>query len=98
MVRSLARGTPASPRYDRYSDSSDEESPRPLERSNGVSMIRGNTGENDESELERGVSTSPPFPRQTPSNRVGAWFGSLTSNFGASSFPPNSSDSEGSRI
>ena len=90
-MRSLARGTPSSPRYDRYPDS-DEESPRPPARSNTGSALRGDTGGDRESELERGISTFPPFPARTPANRIGAWFGSLTSSFGSSS-PAGSPDS-----
>lgn len=84
MVRSLARGTPSSPRYDRY-ESSDEESIRTPARNTPGSPMRGGTGGNRESELERGgISTFPPFPPQTPVNRIGAWFGSLTGSFGSS--------------
>lgn len=83
VVRSLARGTPSSPRYDRY-DSSDEESIRPPARNNPGPLMRSSTGGNRESELERGISTFPPFPRQTPVNRIGAWFGSFTGSFGSS--------------
>ncbi|MBE3049728.1 hypothetical protein IMZ48_45980 [Candidatus Bathyarchaeota archaeon] len=98
MVRSLARGTPSSPRYDRYHDSSDEESPRPPVRSNSGSIMRGNSGGNQESELERGISTFPPFPARTPANRIGAWFGSLTNSLGSSSSPAGSPEAEGPRM
>lgn len=81
VVRSLARGIPSSPRYDRY-ESSDEESIRPPARNNSGPLLRSSTG-NRESELERGISTFPPFPSQTPVNRIGAWFGSFTGSFGS---------------
>lgn len=98
VVRSLARGMPSSPRYDHYHDSSDEETPRPPVRSSTGSIIHSNNGVNEESELERGISTFPPFPARTPANRIGAWFGSLTSNLGASPSPTGSPDTDDSRI
>ncbi|SPN99753.1 related to PA and RING finger domain protein [Cephalotrichum gorgonifer] len=86
VVRSLARGTPSSPRHAAYHDSSDDEDIRP--------PVRSNTGGNQESDLERGTApilTFRPFPARTPASRIGAWFGSLSGSFGSSSSPSSTS-------
>ncbi|KAI1120767.1 hypothetical protein F5Y10DRAFT_257730 [Nemania abortiva] len=60
VVRSLARGSPSSPRYDSYRDDTDEE--EMLSGDSGPST--GSSGLEDSADLEQGLPTLPHMPHQ----------------------------------
>ncbi|KAK1991480.1 hypothetical protein LX36DRAFT_346214 [Colletotrichum falcatum] len=71
VVRSLARGSPSSPRYEPYHDDSDDE------------VEAEASGSRDRSEdMEQGILSPAPRGRQ---NRPDGWLGLLSGSFGASS-------------
>ncbi|KAI1498405.1 hypothetical protein F5X99DRAFT_326703 [Biscogniauxia marginata] len=72
VVRSLARGSPSSPRYEPYQDDSDDDdmvAQNIRSPSNDSPLPR-----NDDSDVEQGVSTSPHRSQQE------SWFGMLSNN------------------
>ncbi|OBR05766.1 Pa domain-containing protein [Colletotrichum higginsianum IMI 349063] len=71
VVRSLARGSPSSPRYEAYHDDSDDE----VEAEASSSRDRGD-------DVEQGILSPAPRGRQT---RPDGWLGMLSGSFGASS-------------
>ncbi|CAG8951860.1 hypothetical protein HYFRA_00005664 [Hymenoscyphus fraxineus] len=82
VVRSLARGSPSSPRYDAYHDDSDDDSQDGLSRASSSLPIP--TGSDDD--LERGLSSSPTRHGRGP--RSGSWRGILANSLGSSSRSP----------
>jgi hypothetical protein len=81
-VRSLARGSPSSPRYEPYRDDSDDDirvQSTETESNSGSSVLPAPARETD---LEQGIAS--PTPRARRSNLVGSWrsllAGSLRSN------------------
>jgi len=89
VVRSLARGSPSSPRYEPYRDDSDDDiQAQAAETVNNSSSsalpITGNLLEDD---LEQGIiSPTPDRPRTT--NRSGNWRDILASSFGSATRSP----------
>ncbi|KAF6841033.1 pa domain-containing protein [Colletotrichum musicola] len=70
VVRSLARGSPSSPRYEAYHDDSDDE----------VEAEGSGSQERDE-DVEQGILSSAPRGRQ---NRPDGWLGMFSGSFGGS--------------
>lgn len=89
VVRSLARGSPSSPRYEAYHDDSDEDIQAQAaetvnESSSAALPIPPTVSEDD---LERGIA-SPSPTRQRRMNQSGSWRNILSSSLGSSSRSP----------
>ncbi|KAK2056299.1 hypothetical protein LY76DRAFT_607073 [Colletotrichum caudatum] len=83
VVRSLARGSPSSPRYEPYHDDSDDE----VEAEASGSRDRGE-------DVEEGILSPAPRGRQ---NRPDGWLGLLSGSFGTSSRTSRSSQEDRNR-
>ncbi|GKT45953.1 E3 ubiquitin-protein ligase RNF13 [Colletotrichum spaethianum] len=83
VVRSLARGSPSSPRYEPYHDDSDDE----VEAEASGSGDRGD-------DVEQGILSPAPRGRQ---NRPEGWLGLLSGSFGGSSRASRSSQEDRNR-
>ncbi|KZL76487.1 RING-9 protein [Colletotrichum tofieldiae] len=83
VVRSLARGSPSSPRYEPYHDDSDDE----------VEAEASGSGDRGE-DVEQGILSPAPRGRQ---NRPDGWLGMLSGSFGASSRASRSSQEDRNR-
>lgn len=89
VVRSLARGSPSSPRYEPYRDDSDDDVQAQAAETvnNSSTSALPITGALEEEDVERGiVSPTPTRPRRT--NRPGSWRGLLASSLGSTSRSP----------
>jgi len=84
VVRSLARGSPSSPRYEPYYDDSDED---PEASGSG-----GNQDAEENQDVERGVILAP-APRRGHNDHV-EWFTILASTIGSSSYSNHRQDSD----
>jgi hypothetical protein len=89
VVRSLARGSPSSPRYEPYQDDSDDD----IQAQAAETVNNSSTsnlpidGALEEEDIEQGiVSPTPTRPRRT--NRTGSWRGLLASGLGSTSRSP----------
>ena len=85
VVRSLARGSPSSPRYEPYHDDSDEDVEASASGSGPVPGPVFAPGLSDvDSDSEEGVlSPSPQRARSHRPSRPDGWLGVLSSSFGA---------------
>lgn len=91
VVRSLARGSPSSPRYDPYQDDSDDDvqvqAAGSVNSSSSALPIQNSIDDEDEGDLEQGMaSPTPTRPRRT--GRSGSWRSILTSSLGSTSRSP----------
>ena len=89
VVRSLARGSPSSPRYEAYHDDSDDDiqaqAAETVNNSSTAALPIEATLE--EEDVEQGiVSPTPTRPRRA--NRTGSWRGLLASSLGSTSRSP----------
>ncbi|KAK1720479.1 hypothetical protein BDP67DRAFT_391921 [Colletotrichum lupini] len=84
VVRSLARGSPSSPRYEPYHDDSDDE----------VEAEASGSRDRDEDVEQGGILSPAPRGRQTRSD---GWLGMLSGSFGASSRASRSSQDDRNR-
>ena len=82
VVRSLARGSPSSPRYEPYHDDSDDEAEE------------GSSSRDRDGDVEQGILSPAPRRRQ---NRSDGWLGALSSSFGGSSRSSQSSHEDRTR-
>ncbi|KAJ1299381.1 hypothetical protein OPQ81_000009 [Rhizoctonia solani] len=87
VVRSLAKGSPSSPRYEPYHDDSDSDT-EPEASGSGPRFIHPGA------DVEQGFSPalSPAHSVPTQSGRPDGWLGMLSSSFGTSSYGSNSFD------
>ncbi|KDN61714.1 hypothetical protein CSUB01_04415 [Colletotrichum sublineola] len=83
VVRSLARGSPSSPRYEPYHDDSDDE----------VEAEASGSRDRDD-DMEQGILSPAPRGRQ---NRSDGWLGLLSGSFGTSSRTSRSSQEDRNR-
>ncbi|WYZ45616.1 hypothetical protein EsH8_VIII_000932 [Colletotrichum jinshuiense] len=83
VVRSLARGSPTSPRYEPYHDDSDDEV-----------EAEGSGSRDRDDDVEQGILSPAPRGRQT---RPDGWLGMISSSFGASSRARRSSQEDRNR-
>ncbi|POS79599.1 hypothetical protein DHEL01_v201996 [Diaporthe helianthi] len=80
VVRSLARGSPSSPRYEAYHDDSDEEDdPEPEASGSGR---RSPTAQDQDADVEEGISSPAPRHIAHRTGRADGWLGLLSSSFG----------------
>lgn len=89
VVRSLARGSPSSPRYEPYQDDSDDDiqaqAAETVNNSSTSALPIDDTLE--EEDVEQGiVSPTPTRPRRT--NQTGSWRDLLASSLGSTSRSP----------
>lgn len=88
VVRSLARGSPSSPRYDAYQDDSDDDLQEQVASASNASSsalpITGSSG--SDNDIEQGRGSTPTRPRRT--NRTGSWRSMLASSLGSGSRTP----------
>ncbi|KAG0650255.1 RING-type E3 ubiquitin transferase RNF13 [Hyphodiscus hymeniophilus] len=95
VVRSLARGSPSSPRYEPYhDDSEDDVQIQAVESVNNSSSsalpIPLSNGDEDEGDLEQGIaSPTPTRPRRT--DRTGSWRSMIVGSLGSTSRSPQPS-------
>lgn len=86
VVRSLARGSPSSPRYEAYHDDSDDDSQVQAANSSSSALPIGRSYDS-RSDIEQGIaSPTPTRPRQAPQS--GSWRALLASSLGSSSRSP----------
>jgi hypothetical protein len=91
VVRSLARGSPSSPRYEPYHDDSDDD---PIQVQAAETVNNSPSAalpipiiQSDNEDLEQGiVSPTPTRPLRT--NRTGSWRSILSTSFGSTSRSP----------
>lgn len=86
VVRSLARGSPSSPRYEPYRDDSDDDiqaqAAETVNTSSSSSLPIAPDLLPNSTDLERGMSPTPTRPRRT--NLAGSWRNLLSSQLGGS--------------
>ncbi|KLU90663.1 RING-9 protein [Magnaporthiopsis poae ATCC 64411] len=83
VVRSLARGSPSSPRYEAYRDDSDDDDDAEAEDSGSGSSNNGAASPERDGDLERGaLVASPGSQRPRRSNRADSWLGLLSNSLG----------------
>lgn len=93
VVRSLARGSPSSPRYEPYHDDSDEDIQIQAAESVNNSSSSALPITVDEEDLEQGIhSPTPTRPRRT--DRPGSWRSLLASSLGSTSRSPRPQQQE----
>ncbi|KAL8346211.1 hypothetical protein RB598_000215 [Gaeumannomyces tritici] len=81
VVRSLARGSSSSPRYEAYRDDSDDDDAE-AESSGSGSSSNGAASPERDSDLERGILVPADSQRARRSNRADGWLGLLSSSLG----------------
>lgn len=81
VVRSLARGSPSSPRYDAYRDDSDDDDVEAGSSGSGSSSDGAASPERD-GDLEHGILVPPGSQRARRSNWVDGWLGLLSNSLG----------------
>ncbi|RDL31387.1 Uncharacterized protein BP5553_09596 [Venustampulla echinocandica] len=98
VVRSLARGSPSSPRYEAYQDDSDGDIQiQAAERSNMSSSALPITGGiDDDDDVERGI-ISPAPTRPRVSDQAGSWRSLLASSLSSASRSPRQSQEDRNR-
>jgi hypothetical protein len=84
VVRSLARGSPSSPRYEPYRDDSDDDSQIQAAETSNSSSSAALPPSNNRDDIEQGImSPTPTRPRRT--TRSGSWRSILPGSLGGSS-------------
>ncbi|KAL8380609.1 hypothetical protein RB595_005065 [Gaeumannomyces hyphopodioides] len=96
VVRSLARGSPSSPRYEAYRDDSDDDDAE-AESSGSGSSSNGAASPERDSDLERGVLVPPGSQRAPRSNRADGWLSLLSSSLGVVTSTRSRRDSQEDR-
>lgn len=100
-MRSLARGSPSTPRYDAYHDDSDDDiqiqAAETVNTSPAAALpIPSNIDGASNSDLERGIiSPTPSRPRRN--NIAGSWRSLLSSSIGSSSRSPQATPEDRTR-
>jgi hypothetical protein len=92
VVRSLARGSSSSPRYEPYHDDSDDDVQVQAAESVNTSSssafpIPRSIDDEDEGDLEQGIASDTPT-RPHRSNRTGSWRSIIASSLGSTSRSP----------
>ncbi|RDW77107.1 hypothetical protein BP6252_05160 [Coleophoma cylindrospora] len=100
VVRSLARGSPSSPRYEPYRDDSDDDiqiqAAETVNNSPSAAQpIPRTVDEETQRDLEQGLAT--PTPRRPRSRQSGSWRSMLASSLGSSSRSPRPSQEDRTR-
>jgi hypothetical protein len=92
VVRSLARGSPSSPRYEPYHDDSEDEiqiqaTETINESSSSALPIPRNVSEQTDGDLEQGIA-APGATRPRQADRSSSWRSLLASSLGSTSRSP----------
>lgn len=82
VVRSLARGSPSSPRYEPYQDDSDDDS-QVAETSNNSSAVAFAPQEGNGEDIEQGIASPTPTRPRRP-GLPGSWRNILANSLGGS--------------
>ncbi|KAL2065701.1 hypothetical protein VTL71DRAFT_3371 [Oculimacula yallundae] len=93
VVRSLARGSPSSPRYEPYHDDSDDDiqaqAAESVNNSSSAALPIGRSYDSNRSDIEQGIaSPTPTRPRRAQAQQSSSWRALLASSLGSSSRSP----------
>lgn len=101
MVRSLARGSASSPRYEPYRDDSDEDiqalAAETVNESSSSALPVPRSIEDEDDDLERGITSPRPNRHRRVSPSPGSWRNMLASSLGGGSRSPRTPQEDRNR-